>query len=76
MTIKELYEWSLKHNSEDYELLTFDPWEEVAKPVTEDRLESIHEGKKVTVAQGGQLWIASSGVSKSINVCGVERQQN
>lgn len=50
MTIKELYEWSLKHNSEDYELLTFDPWEEVAKPVTEDRLENIHEVKKVTVA--------------------------
>lgn len=50
MTIKELYEWSLAHNSEDYELLTFDQWEEVAKPVTEDRLENIHEGKKVTIA--------------------------
>ena len=50
MTIKELYEWSLKHNSEDYELLIFDQWEEVAKPVTEDRLENIHESKKVTVA--------------------------
>ena len=50
MTIKELYEWSLKHNSEDYELLIFDQWEEVTKPVTEDRLENIHEAKKVTVA--------------------------
>ena len=50
MTIKELYEWSLKHNSEDYEFLIFDQWEEVAKPVTEDRLENIHESQKVTVA--------------------------
>lgn len=50
MTIKELYEWSLKHNSEDYELLIFDQWEEVAKLVTEDRLENIHESQKVTVA--------------------------
>ena len=54
MTIKELYEWSLKHNSEDYELLTFDPWEEVAKPVTEDRLENIHEGKKSYCSVGGR----------------------
>ena len=56
MTIKELYEWSLKHNSEDYELFVVDElfvFEVLAKEVTsidEDDLEINQEGKQVIIA--------------------------
>jgi hypothetical protein len=56
MTIKELYEWSLKHNSEDYELFVVDElfvFEVLAKEVTsidKDDLEINQEGKQVIIA--------------------------
>jgi hypothetical protein len=56
MTIKELYEWSLKHNSEDYELFVVDELfvvEVLAKEVTsidKDDLEINQEGKQVIIA--------------------------
>lgn len=49
MTIKELYESALKHNSEDYELAMVDVLNAEVVPVTEDDLDIDHKGKKVII---------------------------
>jgi len=49
MTIKELYEWSLKHNNEDYELMAVNCLDAEVAPVTEGMLEIDHEAEQVII---------------------------
>ncbi len=49
MTIKELYESALKHNSEDYELAMVNVLDAEVVPVTEDDLDIDHKDKKVII---------------------------
>ena len=49
MTIKELYEWSLKHNSEDYELMIVNCLDVEVVPVAEGMLDIDREGEQVII---------------------------
>lgn len=49
MTIKELYEWSLKHNSEDYKLMVVNCLDAEVAPVAEGMLDIDHEGEQVVI---------------------------
>ena len=46
MTIKELYEWSLKHNSEDYKLMVVNCLDAEVAPVADGIIDIDHEGEQ------------------------------
>lgn len=49
MTIKELYERALKHNSEDYELMVVNCLDVEVAPVTEGMLDIDHASEQVII---------------------------
>lgn len=48
MTIKELYEWALANNVEDYKLRYFDDWDEETADVKAEQFE-VYEKEKIVV---------------------------
>lgn len=49
MTVKELYEWALTHNAEDYDVRVLCAWEEIAVGIDKNKLDIDHETKKVII---------------------------
>jgi hypothetical protein len=49
MTIKDLYEWALTHNIEDYDVRVLCTWEEIAVGIDKNKLDVDHKNKKVII---------------------------
>lgn len=49
MTIKDLYEWSLTHNIEDYDVRVLCAWEELAIDIDTKKIDVDHKNRKIII---------------------------